>query len=99
MFTFAKQPKICFYMKTLCNLSKNSKVGLSHLLFSLGVILMLIGLLSSCGTSRMSVRVKSNSDGTMTSNVSISGSVDGGSTTPNVEVVLPDTVKLAPKQN
>ncbi len=54
---------------------------------------------TSCGTSRMSVRVKSNSDGTMTSNVSISGSVDGGSTTPNVEVVLPDTVKLAPKVN
>lgn len=86
-------------MKPCRNLSVKSKVGLSHLLFSLGVILMLIGLLSSCGTSRMSVRVKSNSDGTMTSNVSISGSVDGGSTTPHVEVVLPDTVKLAPKVN
>lgn len=86
-------------MKTSSNLSHNTKVGLSNLLFSLGVLLLLIGLLSSCGTSRMSVRVKSNSDGTMTSNVSISGSVDGGSTTPNVEVVLPDTVKLAPKQN
>lgn len=54
---------------------------------------------TSCGTSRMSVRVKSNSDGTMSSNVNISGSVDGGSTTPNVKVVLPDTVKLAPKVN
>lgn len=86
-------------MKTLFNLSDNTKVGLSRLLFSLGAVLLVIGLLSSCGTSRMSVRVKSNSDGTMTSNVSISGSVDGGSTTPNVEVVLPDTVKLSPKQN
>ena len=86
-------------MKTLRNLSNNTQVSLSHLFFSLGVILLLIGLLVSCGTSRMSVRVKSNSDGTMTSNVSISGSVDGGSTTPNVEVVLPDTVKLAPKDN
>lgn len=86
-------------MKTLRNLSENTKVSLSHLLFSLGLIILLIGLLSSCGTSRMSVRVKSNSDGTMTSNVTISGSVDGGSTTPNVEVVLPDTVKLAPKVN
>lgn len=54
---------------------------------------------TSCGTSRMSVRVKSNSDGTMSSNVTISGSVDGGTTTPNVNVVLPDTVKLAPKDN
>ena len=54
---------------------------------------------TSCGTSRMSVRVKSNSDGTMSSNVTISGSVDGGTTTPNVNVVLPDTVKLAPKVN
>lgn len=86
-------------MLTKTKFSENTKVGLSHLLFSLGVIFLLIGLISSCGTSRMSVRVKSNSDGTMTSNVSISGSVDGGSTTPNVEVVLPDTVKLAPKVN
>ena len=86
-------------MNTSCNLSDKPKVGLSHILFSLGVILLVIGLLSSCGTSRMSVRVKSNSDGTMSSNVTISGSVDGGTTTPNVNVVLPDTVKLAPKVN
>lgn len=85
-------------MKISRCLSENTKVGLPIYLVSL-VVVALIGLLSSCGTSRMSVRVKSNSDGTMTSNVSISGSVDGGSTTPNVEVVLPDTVKLAPKVN
>lgn len=86
-------------MKSINKIFDHPKVGLSHFFFSLGIIILLIGLLSSCGTSRMSVRVKSNSDGTMTSNVSISGSVDGGSTTPNVEVVLPDTVKLAPKVN
>lgn len=48
----------------------------------------------SCGTSRLSVRVKSNADGTLNSTISVSGSVTGGTTTPNVSVALPDSVKL-----
>ena len=81
-------------MKTLRNLSKNTKVGLSNLLFSLGVILLLIGLLSSCGTSRIGVRVKSNSDGTFNSTVTVSGSSTGGQTSPNVNVTLPDSISV-----
>ena len=81
-------------MKTSRNLSEHSKVGLSHLLFSLGVILLLIGLLSSCGTSRIGVRVKSNSDGTFNSTVTVSGSSTGGQTSPNVSVTLPDTISV-----
>lgn len=81
-------------MKPCRNLSKNTKVGLSHLLFSLGVILLLIGLLSSCGTSRIGVRVKSNSDGTFNSTVTVSGSSTGGQTSPNVNVTLPDSITV-----
>ena len=43
-------------------------------------------ILSSCGTARMSVRVKSTADGTLTSNVSINGNTEGGTLTPNVSV-------------
>ena len=41
---------------------------------------------SSCGTARMSVVVKSTADGTLTSNISINGSTEGGAVTPNVKV-------------
>lgn len=81
-------------MNTSRNLSEKPKVGLSHLLFSLGVILLLIGLLSSCGTSRIGVRVKSNSDGTFNSTVTVSGSSTGGQTSPNVSVTLPDSISV-----
>lgn len=81
-------------MNTSRNLSEKPKVGLSHLLFSLGVILLLIGLLSSCGTSRIGVRVKSNSDGTFNSTVTVSGSSTGGQTSPNVNVTLPDSISV-----
>ena len=60
---------------------------------ALALILALISF-ASCGTSRLSVRVKSNSDGTLNSTISVSGSVTGGTTTPNVSVSLPDSVKL-----
>lgn len=43
-------------------------------------------LFASCGTARMSVRVKSTADGTLTSNVSINGNTEGGTITPNVSV-------------
>lgn len=81
-------------MNTSRYLSEKPKVGLSHLLFTLGVILLLIGLLSSCGTSRIGVRVKSNSDGTFNSTVTVSGSSTGGQTSPNVNVTLPDSITV-----
>lgn len=49
-------------------------------------IILFVFLLSSCGTARMSVRVKSTADGTLTSNVSINGNTEGGTITPNVSV-------------
>lgn len=81
-------------MNTFRNLSEKPKVGLSYLLFSLGVVLLLIGLLSSCGTSRIGVRVKSTSDGTFNSTVTVSGSSTGGQTSPNVNVTLPDSISV-----
>lgn len=56
--------------------------------------LLLLLFATSCGTSRLSVRVKSNADGTLNSTITVSGSVTGGTTTPNVSVALPDSVKL-----
>lgn len=86
-------------MNTSRNLSEEPKVGLSHQLITIGVILLLlgsfmIGLLSSCGTSRIGVRVKSNSDGTFNSTVTVSGSSTGGQTSPNVNVTLPDSISV-----
>lgn len=49
------------------------------------IITLLLFSLVSCGTSRVQIRVKSNSNGTLTSNVTISGDVKGGAVTPNVE--------------
>lgn len=49
------------------------------------VVLAFSLALASCGTSRVQIRVKSNSNGTLTSNVTISGDVKGGAVTPNVE--------------
>lgn len=49
-------------------------------------LVLLILSFSSCGTARMSVRVKSTADGTLTSNVSINGNTEGGTITPNVSV-------------
>lgn len=62
--------------------------------FKFTIASLLPALAISCGTSRLSVRVKSNSDGTLNSTISVSGSVTGGTTTPNVSVALPDSVKL-----
>ena len=81
-------------MKTLKNLSNNTQVSLSHFFFSLGFVVLLLGLLVSCGTSRIGVRVKSNSDGTFNSTVSVSGSSTGGQTSPNVNVTLPDSISV-----
>lgn len=50
------------------------------------LVLFLVFAVSSCGTARMSVRVKSTADGTLTSNVSINGNTEGGTITPNVSV-------------
>ncbi len=50
------------------------------------VSILAVFVLSSCGTARMSVRVKSTADGTLTSNVSINGDTEGGTITPNVSV-------------
>ncbi len=49
-------------------------------------LVFFILFVSSCGTARMSVRVKSTADGTLTSNVSINGNTEGGTITPNVSV-------------
>lgn len=81
-------------MNTFRNLSEKTKLGLAHLIFFLGVIMMLIGSISSCGTSRIGVRVKSNSDGTFNSTVTVSGSSTGGQTSPNVNVTLPDSISV-----
>lgn len=80
-------------MKISRCLSENMKVGLPFYLVSL-VVVALIGLLSSCGTSRIGVRVKSNSDGTFNSTVTVSGSSTGGQTSPNVNVTLPDSITV-----
>lgn len=74
--------------------SENTKVGISHFLFILGFIMLLAGLLSSCGTSRIGVRVKSNSDGTFNSTVTVSGSSTGGQTSPNVNLTFPDSISV-----
>lgn len=80
-------------MKLSRCLSENMKVSLPFYLVSL-VVVALIGLLSSCGTSRIGVRVKSNSDGTFNSTVTVSGSSTGGQTSPNVNVTLPDSISV-----
>ena len=81
-------------MKTFRNVSENTLVNLAHVLVSLAVFFMLLGLLVSCGTSRIGVRVKSNSDGTFNSTVTVSGSSTGGQTSPNVNVTLPDSISV-----
>lgn len=81
-------------MKTCCNLSEHTQVNLANVLVSLAVFFMLLGLLVSCGTSRIGVRVKSNSDGTFNSTVTVSGSSTGGQTSPNVNVTLPDSISV-----
>lgn len=54
---------------------------------------------SSCGTARMSVVVKSTADGTMTSNISINGSTEGGAVTPNVKVSADSSHVVIPLKN
>lgn len=81
-------------MKTSRNLSENTQVNLAYYFVSLAVFFMLLGLLVSCGTSRIGVRVKSNSDGTFNSTVTVSGSSTGGQTSPNVNVTLPDSISV-----
>ncbi len=55
--------------------------------------------ISSCGTARMSVVVKSTADGTMTSNISINGSTEGGAVTPNVKVSADSSHVVIPLKN
>ncbi len=54
---------------------------------------------SSCGTARMSVVVKSTADGTLTSNISINGSTEGGAVTPNVNVSADSSRVIIPFKN
>ncbi len=53
----------------------------------------------SCGTARMSVVVKSTADGTLTSNISINGSTEGGAVTPNVNVSADSSKVVIPLKN
>lgn len=54
---------------------------------------------SSCGTARMSVVVKSTADGTLTSNISINGSTEGGAVTPNVNFSADSSKVIIPLKN
>lgn len=70
--------------------------------FSLSKLLAVVltaGILSSCGTARVAVRVKSTSDGTLTSNISISGNTEGGAVTPNVNVSADSSAVTIPLKN
>ena len=64
-------------------------------------LFLILGVLavSSCGTARMSVVVKSTADGTMTSNISINGSTEGGAVTPNVKVSADSSHVVIPLKN
>ncbi len=68
--------------------------------FSNPLVLILVVLaVSSCGTARMSVVVKSTADGTLTSNISINGSTEGGAVTPNVNVSADSSKVVIPLKN
>lgn len=54
---------------------------------------------SSCGTARMSVVVKSTADGTLTSNITVNGSTEGGAVTPNVKVSADSSHVVIPLKN
>ncbi len=47
----------------------------------------------------MSVVVKSTADGTLTSNISINGSTEGGAVTPNVHVSADSSKVVIPLKN
>lgn len=73
-----------------------------HLLVSLSKLLAVVltaGILASCGTARVAVRVKSSADGTLTSNISISGNTEGGAVTPNVNVSADSSAVTIPIKN
>ncbi len=62
-------------------------------------LIMAVLAVSSCGTARMSVVVKSTADGTLTSNISINGSTEGGAVTPNVNVSADSSKVVIPLKN
>ena len=62
-------------------------------------LILVVLAVSSCGTARMSVVVKSTADGTLTSNISINGSTEGGAVTPNVKVSADSSHVVIPLKN
>ena len=62
-------------------------------------LVLAILAVSSCGTARMSVVVKSTADGTLTSNISINGSTEGGAVTPIVKVSADSSHVVIPLKN
>lgn len=73
-----------------------------YLLVSLTKLLAVVltaGILTSCGTARVAVRVKSTADGTLTSNITISGNTEGGAVTPNVNLSADSSAVTIPLKN